>query len=152
MDTLVENTLKYMHEHTLDFTRFFRSISALNPSASTEQNFAAWQQSPFFALSLGDETQVEGAKAWLGQWLAVAGKSTLVLADWRNQLDRTNPAFVLRNHLLQKAIEQAEQGHFAEVNRLFQALSDPYTNDQLPPDYTAEPPDWAKSLVLSCSS
>lgn len=152
VDTLIENTLKFMHEHTLDFTRFFRSISALNPSANVEQNFAAWQQSPFFALSLGEEAQVEGAKIWLGQWLALAGKSTVPLADWRNQLDRTNPAFVLRNHLLQKAIEQAEHGNFAEVNRLFIALSDPYQADSMPPEFMAEPPDWAKSLVLSCSS
>ena len=75
-----------------------------------------------------------------------------VVLDFLNQLDRTNPAFVLRNHLLQKAIEQAEHGNFAEVNRLFIALSDPYQADSMPPEFMAEPPDWAKSLVLSCSS
>jgi uncharacterized protein YdiU (UPF0061 family) len=152
VDVLIENTLKFMHEHTIDFTRFFRSVSALNPTASMEDNFAAWQQSPFFALRLGDEIQVEGAKHWLAQWLSVCGTASLSLAEWRGRLDRTNPAFVLRNHLLQQAIEQATQGNFEEVNRLFRALSDPFNSAQLPPEYMAEPPDWARSLVLSCSS
>ncbi|MBU1266230.1 MAG: hypothetical protein KKB60_09570, partial [Gammaproteobacteria bacterium] len=71
---------------------------------------------------------------------------------WRARLDRTNPAFVLRNHLLQNSIEQAQKGDFTEVNRLYQALSDPYTAEKLVPKYTSEPPDWAKTLVLSCSS
>lgn len=152
VDTLIENTLKFMHEHTLDFTRFFRSLSALNPTASVAGNFAAWQQSPFFPLALGDEAQVSNAQTWLGQWLALAGQTPDEPGVWRARLDRTNPAFVLRNHLLQNSIEQAQKGDFTEVNRLYQALSDPYTAEKLVPKYTSEPPDWAKTLVLSCSS
>jgi serine/tyrosine/threonine adenylyltransferase len=152
VDTLIENTLKFMHEHTLDFTRFFRSISALNPTATLEENFAQWQQSPFFPLALGDEAQLNNSKLWLNEWLKATSQPTSSVEAWRINLDQTNPAFVLRNHLLQHAIEQAQKGDFAEVNRLFAALSDPYNAASLPGDYTAQPPDWAKSLVLSCSS
>ena len=152
VDTLIENTLKFMHEHTLDFTRFFRSISALNPAATLEENFASWQQSPFFPLALGDEAQLNNSKLWLNEWLKATSQPTSSVEAWRINLDQTNPAFVLRNHLLQHVIEQAQKGDFAEVNRLFAALSDPYNAASLPGDYTAQPPDWAKSLVLSCSS
>nr|WP_206018604.1 protein adenylyltransferase SelO family protein [Limnobacter sp. SAORIC-690] len=152
VDSLIENTLKFMHEHSLDFTRFFRSISALNPSATHEENFASWQQSAFFPLALGDEAQVNNAKLWLKQWREALNPQNLDILAWQKKLDQTNPAFVLRNHLLQNAIERAQQGEFTEVNRLFTALSDPYNAAQLPSEYMAQPPDWAKSLVLSCSS
>ena len=141
-----------MHENTLDFTRFFRSLSALNPLASTAENFANWQQSPFFPVALGDETQVQNAKTWLLQWQQLwAGHQTDVLS-WRTQLERINPAFVLRNHLLQHSIEQAQCGDFSEVNRLFQALSNPFDANKIPAEFMAQPPGWAKSLMLSCSS
>jgi serine/tyrosine/threonine adenylyltransferase len=152
VDSLIENTLKFMHQHTLDFTRFFRSISALNPTATADENFAQWQHSAFFPLALGDEEQVTNARTWLSQWLALAQTTSLALEQWRSKLEKTNPAFVLRNHLLQNAIEQAQKGEFTEVNRLFIALSDPYNAEQMPGDYIAKPPEWAKSLVLSCSS
>jgi len=152
IDILIENTLKFMHEHKLDFTRFFRSMSALDPHAGAADNFALWQNSPFFPLALGDEQQVNNAHAWLAQWLELANSTQASTADWRATLDQTNPAFVLRNHLLQHAIEQAQKGAFSEVNRLFAALSDPYDSTQLPSEYIAQPPEWAQSLVLSCSS
>lgn len=159
-DTMTENTLKFMHEYRLDFTRFFRSLAALNPQASAADNFAAWQKSTFFPLALGDENQLNDAKVWLNQWTkhwqadtqGTAQATSLDLTEWRAQLNQTNPAFVLRNHLLQHAIEQAQKGDFAEVNRLFIALSDPYDAAQLPIEYISEPPEWARSLVLSCSS
>lgn len=150
--TMIESTLIFMHENTLDFTRFFRSLSALNPLASTAENFANWQQSPFFPVALGDETQVQNAKTWLLQWQQLwAGHQTDVLS-WRTQLERINPAFVLRNHLLQHSIEQAQCGDFSEVNRLFQALSNPFDANKIPAEFMAQPPGWAKSLMLSCSS
>jgi serine/tyrosine/threonine adenylyltransferase len=152
VDTLIENTLTFMHEHTLDFTRFFRSLSALSPALGVMENFAAWQQSAFFPLALGEEAQVNKAQTWLEQWLLVVGNAHIEPGIWRTELDQINPAFVLRNHLLQNAIEQAQQGNFSEVNGLYQALSDPYTANTLPPEYTSEPPDWARTLVLSCSS
>ena len=152
VDSLIENTLKFMHDHTLDFTRFFRSLTALNPMDSTADNFANWQQSAFFPLALGAENQVDDAKNWLHEWICVAQNGTTSLAEWRAQLNQTNPAFILRNHLLQHAIDQAQKGNFDEVNRLFKALSDPYDATQLPAEYTSEPPEWAKTLVLSCSS
>lgn len=151
VDTLIENTLKFMHEHTLDFTRFFRSLAAMNPQADAADNFASWQKSTFFPLALGDEEQVDNAKLWLNDWLLQVNKQVGVSA-WQAQLNCINPAFILRNHLLQHAIEQSQRGDFAEVNRLFAALSDPYDAVALPPEYTAEPPDWARTLVLSCSS
>ncbi|OJU91043.1 MAG: hypothetical protein BGO19_10480 [Acinetobacter sp. 38-8] len=41
-------------------------------------------------------------------------------------MQSANPHYILRNHMAQKAIEQAERGDFSEVDRLFKLLNQPY--------------------------
>jgi uncharacterized protein YdiU (UPF0061 family) len=71
-------------------------------------------------------------------------------------MNRLNPKFVLRNHLAQTAIEQAQQGDFSEVQRLLKVLQSPY--DEQPElggpttRYSDFPPEGAQHLEVSCSS
>ncbi|MFN7094711.1 MAG: hypothetical protein ACK4M7_05030, partial [Burkholderiales bacterium] len=64
----------------------------------------------------------------------------------------TNPKYILRNHLLQQAIEQAERGDFSEVAKLFKIITKPYNEQPEYEDYANYPPDWADSITVSCSS
>jgi uncharacterized protein YdiU (UPF0061 family) len=68
----------------------------------------------------------------------------------QTQMNAVNPAMVLRNWLAQRAIEQAEQGDYAELHRLHEALSTPFADRD--DDYVSRPPDWGKRLEVSCSS
>ena len=61
-----------------------------------------------------------------------------------------NPAVVLRNWLAQRAIEQAEAGDMRELERLHEALAQPFADRA--DDYANRPPDWGKHLEVSCSS
>jgi uncharacterized protein YdiU (UPF0061 family) len=72
------------------------------------------------------------------------------------QMNRVNPKFVLRNHLAQTAIEQAQQGDFSEVQRLLKVLQRPY-DEQLElgapvTRYSDFPPEGAQHIEVSCSS
>jgi uncharacterized protein YdiU (UPF0061 family) len=71
-------------------------------------------------------------------------------------MNRVNPKFVLRNHLAETAIRKARGDDGprdnAEVARLLDVLSRPYDEQPGREAYAAEPPDWAQSLHLSCSS
>ena len=65
---------------------------------------------------------------------------------------RSNPAYVLRNHLAEQAIRRAQEKDFSEVERLRTLLSSPYEEQ---PGCEADadfPPDWASTLEVSCSS
>jgi uncharacterized protein YdiU (UPF0061 family) len=65
---------------------------------------------------------------------------------------RTNPKFVLRNHLGELAIRQAQQKDFSGVATLQALLENPFDEH---PDHEAHagfPPDWAASIEISCSS
>jgi len=66
------------------------------------------------------------------------------------QMKAVNPAMVLRNWLAQRAIEQAEQGDYAELHRLHEALRTPFADRS--DEYVSRPPDWGKRLEVSCSS
>jgi uncharacterized protein YdiU (UPF0061 family) len=65
---------------------------------------------------------------------------------------RTNPKFVLRNHLGELAIRQAQQKDFSGVATLLALLENPFDAH---PGHEAQadfPPDWASSIEISCSS
>ena len=68
-------------------------------------------------------------------------------------MDSTNPKYVLRNHLAQKAIEQAEEHQdYSEIDRLLNLLTDPCT-DQPGMDAYANPAAADSTpIVVSCSS
>ncbi len=69
-----------------------------------------------------------------------------------HRMRQVNPKYILRNYLAQGAIEQAEAGDFAEVNRLLELLRRPFDEQPDYERYAALPPEAGKHLPISCSS
>ena len=67
-------------------------------------------------------------------------------------MDTSNPKFILRNYLAQKAIEEAEKGNYSDLEILLEVLKKPFEENKTYEDYAKEPPDWGKKLEISCSS
>ena len=67
-------------------------------------------------------------------------------------MDLKNPKFILRQYLLQTAIEMAEKGDYSEVLRLENLIKRPFDEQMEFDHYAHLPPDWAKELEVSCSS
>jgi len=65
---------------------------------------------------------------------------------------KSNPKFVLRNHLGQQAIESAQRKDNAGVATLLTLLETPFEEHPGFDDYAGFPPDWASSIEISCSS
>jgi uncharacterized protein YdiU (UPF0061 family) len=65
---------------------------------------------------------------------------------------KTNPKFVLRNHLAETAIAAAKQKDFSVVNNLLTLLSKPFDEHPGFASYADFPPDWASQIEISCSS
>ena len=70
----------------------------------------------------------------------------------RQQMLATNAKYVLRNYLVHQAIIKAEKGNYSEVKTLLHILQNPFDEQPEFESYADEPPDWAKTLELSCSS
>jgi uncharacterized protein YdiU (UPF0061 family) len=68
---------------------------------------------------------------------------------------RSNPKFVLRNHLGEQAIRVAGVQDYSEVEKLLKVLQTPFDDhddiagQQALADF---PPDWAAGIEISCSS
>jgi uncharacterized protein YdiU (UPF0061 family) len=88
--------------------------------------------------------------AWLERYTARAGHAHF--AAMGQQMLRTNPKFVLRNHLAEIAIRQAQAGDFSEINTLHTLLKSPFDEHPGFEAYADLPPDWADQLEISCSS
>ncbi|WP_312306754.1 protein adenylyltransferase SelO [Diaphorobacter nitroreducens] len=88
--------------------------------------------------------------AWLLQY-----KELLAIDGWALAADlmhKTNPRFVLRNHLGEQAIRAAKLGDFSELQTLQRLLARPFDDHPGHEAYAGFPPDWASSISISCSS
>lgn len=65
---------------------------------------------------------------------------------------QVNPKYVLKNHMLQEAIDKAEKGDFTMVETLLYIAQNPY--EELPEyeAFTGDTPEEYKNIGLSCSS
>lgn len=98
------------------------------------------------------------ATAWLNRYLARCAlerdeEGMAVPADERcRKMRMVNPKYVLRNYLLQNAIDKAEQGDYADIEQLARVLAAPF--DEHPEDEMLAqlPPAWGKGMEISCSS
>lgn len=134
---LLNQLFALMAREGSDYTRTFRMLSV------TEQHSA---DSP-----LRDEF-IDRASfdSWFAQYRARLQQETVDDAVRREEMQKANPAMVLRNWLAQRAIDAAEKGDISELERLHTALRDPFSDRS--DDYVARPPDWGRRLEVSCSS
>lgn len=65
---------------------------------------------------------------------------------------QNNPKYILRNYMAQIAIDKARQGDYSEIGRLMRILQSPFDEHTDAEEYFSAPPDWARSLSVSCSS
>ncbi len=102
---LVDGLLGLLQEGRVDYTSFFRSLGS------------AARGTPETARSMFADP---GAfDAWAARWLALAPDADL--------MDRVNPVYIPRNHLVEEALDAAIAGDLDPFNRLVDVLADPYT-------------------------
>jgi uncharacterized protein YdiU (UPF0061 family) len=66
---------------------------------------------------------------------------------------RVNPVYVLRNWLAERAIRRAtSERDYSEIEKLRTLLKFPFSEHAGFEDYASSAPDWARDLVVSCSS
>jgi len=132
-EALVQELLNVMEVQNLDFTRTFRSLSNIlktNNSIKVDDSLKSWSQ------KFKERHDIEIAD--------IDSRIT--------QMNEMNPKFILRNYMLQNAIDQAEEGSYEEIDILMKLITKPFEENIEYERYSEESPEWAKSLGLSCSS
>ena len=101
---LVDEALSLLREGRADHTLFFRSLSAA----------ARGDAEPARSL-LPDPS---GFDAWAERWIALGPDA--------DAMDRVNPAYIPRNHLVEEALAAATGGDLEPLGRLLEAVTGPY--------------------------
>lgn len=126
-----------LHAQRADFTLAFRRL------ADADRDAGSW-------LALFADPAP--ARAWLDRYLARRAGQDGDAGARRAAMNRANPAYVLRNHLAQRAIEAAQRGDASEIDRLLVLLRDPYEERPGFESYARPPAADEPAVPVSCSS
>ena len=135
---LIDGLLQLLAHDAVDYPIFWRRLSDAVAAGAFE---------PARDLFLDRE----GWDRWL-----LTYQERLGLDDQASAADlmlKTNPKFILRNHVGELAIRAARKGDFAVLHTLQSLLADPFAEhaDQAA-HWSGFPPDWASTIEISCSS
>jgi len=134
---LIDGILVLLAQNAVDYTIFWRRLSH------------AVQQNDFEPVRdlFADRNAFDGWLLSYSEQLTLENKALAA-----NLMLKTNPKFVLRNHLGEQAIRAAKLGDFSELQTLQRLLEHPFDEHPGHDAYAAFPPDWASSIEISCSS
>jgi hypothetical protein len=155
---LVNELLAIMQRNSIDYTNMFRALGNLSHGNSSSDNMMSDEQ--FVSRFFGSNTtcQIERMSKWLQSYREELKKQGVDVTDntqlqsLQIKMNKTNPKYIMRNYMLQEAIEQAQKKNFSEVERLLNILRRPYDEQPENEKYAADAPTWAKQIQISCSS
>ncbi len=158
-DTLVGELFGVLQSAETDMTIFYRRLANLDPSSVGKQSHRERLEPLLDAYYDPEQLGVEATKR-IGDWLSAYAQrlegDPLPADARRSRMNAANPKYVLRNYLAQVAIDAAEAGEPAEIDRLLDVMRHPYEEQPERESYAVKRPDWARTRVgcsaLSCSS
>ena len=136
---LIEDVLKLLAADRVDFTIFWRTlchwVRECDPANASVRDL-------FF-----DHKSID---AWLLSYSELLAQYPRGSAA--DLMLKTNPKYVLRNHLGELAIRAAQVKDFSQVAELLKVLERPYDEHPESQALANFPPDWASEIAISCSS
>ena len=138
---VVGQLLQLLAAEQVDYTIFWTRLSDAAPATTHAGQYDAVQD--LFV-------DRAGFAAWLLTYQELLAQSGSA-AD-ADLMQKSNPRFVLRNHLGEAAIRAAQAGDASVLQQLQAVLAAPYSTHLAHADWAGFPPDWASSISISCSS
>jgi len=138
---LVSELLSLMQRNHNDYTRTFRALADFSSLEGARNHHLRDQ---FLDRDAFD--------VWTARYAARLRQENSIDSERKQRMNRVNPKFILRNYLAQQAIDQAEGGDYSEIETLHRLLQHPFDEQPEYERYADAPPDWGKSLEISCSS
>jgi uncharacterized protein YdiU (UPF0061 family) len=124
---LVGDLFERLASNAIDFTIFFRRLSACAAGPEEDANVATLFADP------------SAFHEWALAWRTRASDETATPEERAAAMQRANPAFIPRNHRVEQAIAAAVREDFAPFERLVRVLERPF-DDQPEHSELADPP------------
>jgi len=139
---LVASLLGLLQAQRIDYARFFRALGTYSAQTGA--------LTPALAAEVADPAALD---AWLMQYRDRLAAERNRDEERQARMARVNPVYVLRNWLAERAIRRAvAERDYGEIERLRTLLKFPFSEHPGYEDYSSSAPDWARDLVVSCSS
>tara|TARA_B100001093_G_C26852695_1_gene1025849 strand:+ start:542 stop:2008 length:1467 start_codon:yes stop_codon:yes gene_type:complete len=135
----IERLLEPLEKNKIDYCIFFRSLS--DYKLTGENNYIK----DMFLYS-------KDFDKWSYEYNKLLKHETVSEEIRHEKMLRVNPKYILRNHMAQEAIILAESGDFSLVTDLLHLLQSPYDEHPSMSRYALNPPNWASTISISCSS
>ena len=116
---LIDELLALLQEGRVDYTSFFRRLGA----AARGKDEPARNMFP----------EPDAFPAWAERWQALHPDADM--------MDRVNPAYVPRNHLVEEALDAATDGDLEPLRRLLEVVTDPFNERPGVERYAAAAPE-----------
>ena len=134
---LMKHMFGMLQTLSVDYTLFFRTLSRYDGERDALLKLGMYHQ------PMND---------WLDEYDKRLEENKRTEAERQEQMLTTNPKFVLKNYMLQEAIEFAEKGDYSLVEVLFNIAQTPYDEHTAFESWAGKTPDAFKNQKLSCSS
>lgn len=156
-DELLEQLLALLPRVETDMTLFFRHLADIDSSQHySGEALEALIEPAYYKPQERDDEYRHAMRQWLLDYHQALKEQGLDHEHKKQQMNRINPKYVLRNYLAQQAIDKAHEGDYGMINELLEVLKRPYDEQPEFNHYAAKRPEWARvkagCSMLSCSS
>ena len=134
---LIDSMLGRLENSSIDFNLFFRKLSRYNGDKNPILDIAVYKKP---------------LESWLDDYDARLKKETLPQEERHQKMLAVNPKYILKNHILQEAIDLANADDFSMVNDLLKVALSPCEEHKDLEHLCKPTPQRAKNIKLSCSS
>ena len=137
-----------------DMTIFFRTLSSFKKEQPEEG--VELIQDAFYTPDTIKGNVLNNWKQWFADYAKRLEDETTSAEERQQQMNKTNPKYVLRNYMAQLAIDKADKGDTSLLEEMYLLLKEPYSEQPKLEHWFAKRPEWARHKVgcsmLSCSS
>ena len=137
-----------------DMTIFFRTLSSFKKEQP--EKGVELIQDAFYTPDTIKGNVLNNWKQWFADYAKRLEDETTSADERQQQMNKTNPKYVLRNYMAQLAIDKADKGDTSLLEEMYLLLKEPYSEQPKFEHWFAKRPEWARHKVgcsmLSCSS
>ena len=117
---LIKDLLDMMQKNRADYTNTFRALTIDKPEDTNLHGTIEFTQ-------------------WYKRWEERLGRQAESMDASKMLMRNSNPAVIPRNHRVEEALEAANNGDYSVLDRLLEAVSNPYAHSPEQKDYTSLP-------------
>ncbi len=138
---IIQNYLNILRDQKIDYTLAFRYLADNINRNTMSERFSALFKRP------------EDITDWMQRWKMRLSREAGSTDDIASLMNKTNPAYIPRNHRVEKAIQLAEKENmFEEIHRLMDVLKHPFTEQSDTTEYILPPKPEERVLHTFCGT